>query len=102
MAHQSRIESSVTWSGGNPELHTTLLGSPESRVTRPRSSESLGGQSKYNARTKFIKHKSAEVGKWNEHKVQRQKIKPTFDMLLAKYADKAAGFSSNWPSNSKR
>jgi len=101
MAQQSRTESSVTRSGGGPELHTTLLGSPESQVTRPRSFQPLGGQSKEHARTKFIKPKNPEVGKWNENRVQRQKIKPTFDMLLAKYADKAAGFSSSRPLNSK-
>ena len=101
MAQQSRTESFVTRSGGSPELHTTWLGSPEWRVTRPRSSKSIGGQSKDNAHTKFIKPKSPGVGKWNEDKVQRHKMKPTFGMLLAKYADKAVGFSSNRPSNSK-
>ena len=48
----------------------------------------LGGQpqAQENTRVKFVKPKSPKVGKWktNEAKVQRKKIKPTFDMLLSK------------------
>ena len=66
----------------------------------------LGGhpQAQENTRVKFVKPKSPEVGKWkrNEAKVQRKKIKPTFDMLLSKYANHAAGSSSNRSSNWKR
>jgi len=52
---------------------------------------------------KFIKPKNSEVGKRkaNEAKVQCKKIKPTFDMLLSKYASQPAGSSSNRPSHSK-
>jgi hypothetical protein len=37
--------------------------------------------------------KSPEVGKWitNEIKVQHKQTKPTFDMLLSKYANQATG-----------
>ena len=66
----------------------------------------LGGQSQVqeNTHVKFVKPKSPEVGKWktNEAKVQRKRIKPTFDMLLSKYANQAAGSSSNRSSNLKR
>ena len=57
-----------------------------------------------NTRVKFVKPKDPEVDKWktNEAKVQRKKIKPTFDMLLSKYANHAAGSSSNRSSNWKR
>ena len=45
----------------------------------------LGGQLQVqeNARVRFVKPKSREVGNWkrNEVKVQRKQIKPTFDML---------------------
>src|SRR3954463_6481083 len=62
-------------------------------------SPTLGGQLQVqeNARVRFVKPKSPEVGKWkgNEVKVQRKRIKPTFDMLLSKYASHAAGSSSN-------
>ena len=65
----------------------------------------LGGQSQVqeNTHVKFVKPKSPEVGKWkrNEAKVQRKRIKPTFDMLLSKYANQAASSSSNWSSNLK-
>ena len=65
----------------------------------------LGGQpqGQENTRVKFVKPKSPEVGKWklNEAKVQRKKIKPTFDMLFSKYANQAAGSSSNRSSNLK-
>src|SRR3954465_9468922 len=58
-----------------------------------------GGQPQVqeNARVRFVKPKSPEVGKWkkNEAKVQHKKIKPTFDMLLSKYSNQAAGSSSN-------
>ena len=51
----------------------------------------LGGQLQVqeNARVRFVKPKSPEIGKWkrNEVKVQRKRIKPTFDMLLSKYAN---------------
>ena len=57
-----------------------------------------------NTHVKFVKPKSPEVGKWktNEAKVQRKRIKPTFDMLLSKYAIQAAGSSSNRSPNLKR
>ena len=62
----------------------------------------LGGQPQVqeNTRVKFVKPKSPEVGKWkrNEAKVQRKQIKPTFDMLLSKYANQSVGSSSNQPS----
>ena len=65
----------------------------------------LGGQPQVqeNTRVKFVKPKSPEVGKWkkNEAKVQRKRIKPTFDMLLSKYASQSADSSSNRPSHSK-
>ena len=61
----------------------------------------LGGQPQVqeNTRVKFVKPKSPEVGKWkkNEAKVQRKRIKPTFDMLLSKYVNPSAGSSSNRP-----
>ena len=66
----------------------------------------LGGQPQVqeNTHVKFFKPKSPEVGKWktNEAKVQRKRVKPTFDMLLSKYANQAAGSSSNRSSNLKR
>ena len=66
----------------------------------------LGGQPQVqeNTRVKFVKPKSLEVGKWkrNEAKVQRKRIKPTFDMLLSKYANQSASSSSNRPSYLKR
>ena len=66
----------------------------------------LGGQLQVqeNARVRFVKPKSPEIGKWkrNEVKVQRKRIKPTFDMLLSKYANQSAGSSSNRPSYLKR
>ena len=66
----------------------------------------LGGQPQVqeNTHVKFVKPKSPEVGKWktNEAKVQRKRIKPTFDMLLSKYANQAAGSSSNRSSHLKR
>ncbi len=57
-----------------------------------------------NTHAKFVKPKSLEVGKWktNEAKVQRKKIKLTFDMLLSKYGNQAAGSSTNRSSNLKR
>ena len=57
-----------------------------------------------NTCVKFVKPKSPEVGKWkmNEAEVQRKRMKPTFDMLLSKYASQVAGSSSNRPSHSKR
>ena len=65
----------------------------------------LGGQPQVqeDTRVRFVKPNSPEVGKWktNEAKVQRKKIKPTFDMLLSKYANKAYGSSSNRPSHLK-
>ena len=66
----------------------------------------LGGQPQVqeNTHVKFVKPKSPEVGKWktNEAKVQRKKIKPTFDMLLSKYANQAAGSSYDRALNLKR
>ena len=66
----------------------------------------LGGQPQVqeNTRVKFVKPKSPEVGKWknNEAKVQRKRIKPTFDMLLSKYANQSAGSSFNRPTHLKR
>ena len=66
----------------------------------------LGGQAQVqqDTRVKFVNPKSPEVGKWkmNEAKVQRKKIKPTFDMLLSKYANQVAGSSSFRSSNLKR
>ena len=66
----------------------------------------LGGQPQVqqDAHVKFVKPRSPEVGKWktNEAKVQCKKIKPTFDMLLSKYANQAAGSSSNRSSTLKR
>jgi hypothetical protein len=64
----------------------------------------LGGQAQQGSHAKFIKPKSPKVGKWkvNEAKAQQKKIKPTFDMLLSKYAKQAAGSSSNRPSQMKR
>ena len=46
-------------------------------------------QVQQDTRVKFVKLKSPEVGKWkrNEAKVQRKRIKQTFDMLLSKYAN---------------
>src|ERR1041385_2324772 len=57
-----------------------------------------------NTRVRFVKPKSPEVGRWktNEAKVLRNKIKPTFDMLLSKYANQADGSSSNRSSRLKR
>jgi hypothetical protein len=66
----------------------------------------LGGQSQVqqDAPVKFVKPKSPEIGKWktNEARVQRKRIKPNFDMLLSKYANQAAGSSSNRSSTLKR
>ena len=66
----------------------------------------LGGQPQVqeNTRVKFVKPKSPEVGKWkrNEAKVQRKRIKPTFDMLLSKYANQSTGSSFNRPTHLKR
>ena len=66
----------------------------------------LGGQPQVqeNTRVKFVKPKSPEVGKWkkNEAKVQRKRIKPTFDMLLSKYANQSAGSSFSRPTHLKR
>ena len=66
----------------------------------------LGGQPQVqeNTHVKFVKPKSPEIGKWktNEAKVQRKRIKPTFDTLLSKYANQAADSSSNRSSNLKR
>jgi hypothetical protein len=56
-----------------------------------------GGQVQQRSHAKFIKPKSPEVGKWkvNEAKVLQKKVKPTFDMLLSKYAKQVADSSSN-------
>ena len=66
----------------------------------------FGGQPQVqeDARVKFIKPKRAEVGRWkiNEAKAQPKKIKPTFDMLMSKYANQAAGSNFNRPSHMKR
>ena len=50
----------------------------------------------------MIKPKNSEVGKWKKNETKNKRIKPTFDMLLSKYASQAAGSSSNRPSHSKR
>jgi hypothetical protein len=52
---------------------------------------------------KFIKPKSPEVGKWkiNEVKAQRKQIKPTFDMLMSKYANQVTSSNSNQSSHVK-
>ena len=66
----------------------------------------LGGQQQMQgeARAKFIKPKSLEVGKWkkNEANARHKKIKPTFDMLLNKYTRQVAGSNYNRPSHGKR
>ena len=64
----------------------------------------LGGQPQVQEDThvKFIKPKNSEVGKWGKSEAKRKRIRPTFDMLLSKYASQAAGSSSNRPSHSKR
>ena len=51
---------------------------------------------------KFIKPKNSEVGKWEKSEAKRKRIRPTFDMLLSKYASQAAVSISNRPSHSKR
>ena len=66
----------------------------------------LGGQLQVqeNARVRFVKPKSPEIGKWkrNEVKVQCKRIKPTFDMLLSKYTNQSAGSSFNQSTHLKR
>ncbi len=69
----------------------------------PNLKHSRSPQVQKDTRVKFVKPKSPEVGKWkrNEAKVQHKRIKPTFDMLLSKYANHAAGSSSNRSPNLK-
>ena len=64
----------------------------------------LGGQPQVQEDThvKLIKPKNSEVGKWEKSKAKGKRIRPTFDMLLSKYASQAVGSSSNRPSYSKR
>ena len=59
------------WKEQSTELHTTRKGLPS------------------NIRAKFAKPKRPEAGKWknNEAEVQHKKNKPTFDMLMSKYAN---------------
>ena len=63
----------------------------------------LGGQPQVqeDVHVKLIKPKNSEVGKWKKNETKNNRIKPTFDMLLSKYASQAAGSSSNRPSHSK-
>lgn len=61
-------------------------------------------QVRENTRVRFVKPRSPEVGKWktNEAKAHHKKIKPTFDMLLSKYSNRASCSSSNRSSRLKR
>jgi hypothetical protein len=81
-----------------------VLGKKVMLERAPNGAETLkitipGGQVQQRGHAKFIKPKGPEVGKWkvNEAKVQQKKVKPTFDMLLSKYAKQAADSSSNRP-----
>src|ERR1041385_7085898 len=64
----------------------------------------LGGQPQVqeDAHDKFVKPKNSEVGKGKRNEARRKRIKPTFYMLLSKYANQVASSSSNRPSTSKR
>src|SRR4051812_15049394 len=64
----------------------------------------LGGQPQVqeDAHDRLVKSKNSEVGKGKRNEAWRKRIKPTFDMLLAKYASQVDDSSSNRLSTSKR